>query len=124
VFDRQILVVRVLFSFCGVSESGSRGIVAVPPAFMVVSIIVSTLPVVLATERISSGATCICGGVHDCFHTAGSIGIVLNNPGNFTIDHCVADAILPSSKLRDNKSASMATGGGSNGGDNMASYHI
>ncbi len=47
-FDRQILVVLVLFSFCRESESGGRGLVVVPPAFMAVSMAVSTLLVVLA----------------------------------------------------------------------------
>jgi hypothetical protein len=48
VFDGQILVVLVIFSFCRVSESGGRGLVAASPAFMVVSMVVSTPPVVLA----------------------------------------------------------------------------
>ncbi len=47
-FDGQILVVLVLFSFCEVSESGGRGLAAVPPAFIAVSIVVSTPLVVLA----------------------------------------------------------------------------
>jgi hypothetical protein len=48
VFDGQILVVLVLFSFCGVSESGGRGLLLVaPPAFMAVSMVISTPPLVL-----------------------------------------------------------------------------
>jgi hypothetical protein len=48
VFDGQILVVLVLFSFCGESESGGRGLVGATPVFMAVFMVVSTLPVVLA----------------------------------------------------------------------------
>jgi hypothetical protein len=48
VFDGQILAVLVLFSFCRVSESGGKELVVAPPAFMAVSMIVSTPPVVLA----------------------------------------------------------------------------
>ncbi len=47
-FDGRILIVLVLFSFCGVSESGGIGLLAAPPVFMAVSMVVSTPPVVLA----------------------------------------------------------------------------
>jgi hypothetical protein len=42
--EGQILVVLVLFSFCGVSESGGRELAVTPPAFMAVSMVVSTWP--------------------------------------------------------------------------------
>jgi hypothetical protein len=40
VFDGRILVVLVLFSFCGVSVSGGTGLVVAPPVFMAVSMVV------------------------------------------------------------------------------------
>jgi hypothetical protein len=88
----NFLVVLVLFSFCGVSESGGRGIVVGPPVFMAVSMVVSTQPVVLAawsTILVISPSTVVL--------------LALN---------------LLSSKLRDNDAASVATGRGGNSKDN------
>ncbi len=91
-FDGQILVVLVLFSFCGVSESGGRGLVVVPPAFMVVSMVVSTWPVV----------------------SAACSTILVISP----LTVVLLALILLSSKLRDNNIASMATGCSGNSNDN------
>ncbi len=91
-FDGQILVALVIFSFCRVTESGGRGLVVTPPAFMAVSMVVSTRPVVLAawsTILVISSSTIV-----------------------------LLALILPSSKLRDNNGAYVATGCGSNGEDN------
>jgi hypothetical protein len=88
----QILVVLVLFSFCRVSESGGRGLVVAPPAFMVVSMVVSTRPVVLAawsTILIISLSTVV-----------------------------LLALILLSIKLRESDGASVAQGRGSNCKDN------
>jgi hypothetical protein len=92
VFDGQILVVLILFSFCRVSESGGRGSVAVPPAFMAVSMVVSTWPVVLAACLI--------------------ILVISLSTGKFLA------LILPSSKLRDNDGTSVVTGRGGDSGNN------
>ncbi len=89
-FDGQNLVL-VIFGFCGVSESGGRGSVVLP-AFMVVSMVVSTWPVVLAawsTILVISLSTVV-----------------------------LLALILLSSKLRDNDGASVATGRGGDGKDN------
>ncbi len=83
-FDGQILVVLVLLSFCGVSESGGRGLVVAPPTFMAVSMVVSTRPVVLAACSI--------------------ILVILLS----TI--VLLALILLFSKFKDNASASVATG--------------
>ncbi len=91
-FDGQILVVLVLFSFCGVSKSGGRGLVVAPPVFMAVSMVVSTQPVVLAT----------------------CLTILVISP--LTVVLLVL--FLLSSKLRDNNGASVATGRGGNREDN------
>ncbi len=91
-FDGQILVVLVLFSVCGVSESGGRGLVVAPPAFMAVSMVVSTQPVVLAA--------CLTILVI-------SLSAVV-----------LLALIFLSSKLRDNNDASMATDCGSNRKEN------
>jgi hypothetical protein len=92
VYDGQILVVLVLFSFYGVSESGGRGLVVMPPAFMAVSMVVSTQWVVL-------------GGCSTIL-VISPLTVVLLEP------------IFLSSKLRDNDGASIATGRGSNSKDN------
>ncbi len=91
-FDGQILVVLVIFSFCRVSESGGRGLVVAPPAFMVVSIVVSTCLVVLAAWL--------------TILVISSLTVVL------------LALILLSSKLRDNNGASVAPGHGSDGKNN------
>ncbi len=83
----------VLFSLCGVSESGGRGLVAASPAFMVVSMVVATLPVVLVA----------------CLMT-----LVIS-----PLTVVLLALILPSSKLRDNDGASAASGSGGSGKDNM-----
>ncbi len=91
-FDGQILVVLVLFSFCGVSESGGRGLVVAPPADMAVSMVVSIWPVVLmacSTILVISPLTVVLPAL-----------------------------ILLSSKLRDNDGAFVATGCGGNSKDN------
>ncbi len=91
-FDGQILVVLVLFSFCRVSESGGRGLVVVPPAFMAVSMVVSNWLVVMAacsTILVISLSTVV-----------------------------LLALISPSSKLRDNNGASVAPGRSGNGTDN------
>jgi hypothetical protein len=92
VFDGQILVVLVLFSFCRVPDSGGRRFVVVPPVFMVVSMVVSTWPVVLVA----------------------CLTILVISPSTIVL----LALILLSSKLRDNDGASAATGRGSNGIDN------
>jgi hypothetical protein len=92
VFDGRILVVMVLFSFCGVSESGGRVLVVAPPAFMAMSMVVSTWPVVLAA----------CSKI-----LVISLSTVV-----------LLALILLSSKLRDNNGASVATGRGGNSKDN------
>ncbi len=92
VFDGQILVVLVLFSFWRVSESGGKGLVVAPPAFMVVSMVVSTRPVVLA---------------------ACSTILVIS-----LLTIVLLALIFLSSKLRDHNGASVATGRGSNSKDN------
>ncbi len=91
-FDGRILVVMVLFSFCGVSESGGRVLVVAPPAFMAMSMVVSTWPVVLAA----------CSKI-----LVISLSTVV-----------LLALILLSSKLRDNNGASVATGRGGNSKDN------
>jgi hypothetical protein len=83
VFDGQILVVLVLFSFYGVSESGGRGLVVAPPALMAVSMVVSSWPVVLAA----------------------CLTILIISPSTVVL----LALILLSSKLRDNDGASVAT---------------
>jgi hypothetical protein len=85
VFDGQILVVLVIYSFYRVSESGGRGLVVAPPGFMVVSMIILTRLTILV--------------------------ILLSTVVLLAL-------ILPSSKLRDNKGASVAPGRGGNGKDN------
>ncbi len=91
-FDGQNLVVLVIFSFCRVSKSGGRGLVVAPTAFMAVSMVVSTRPVVLAawsTILVISLSTIV-----------------------------LLALILPSSKLRDNNDAFVAPGCSGNGKDN------
>ncbi len=46
--DGQFSLVLKSFSFCRVTESGGRGLAVAPPAFVVVSMVVSKPPVVLA----------------------------------------------------------------------------
>ncbi len=78
----------VIFRVCRVSESGGRGLVVAPPAFMAVSMVVSTRPVVLAawsTMLIISSSTVV-----------------------------LLALMLLSSKLRDNSGASVAPGRGGN----------
>ncbi len=91
-FDGQNLVVLAIFSFCRVSESGGRGLVAVPPAFMMVSMVVSTWLVVLA------------------------VWLMILVISSSTV--VLLALFLPSSKLRDNNDASVAPGRGDNGKDN------
>ncbi len=91
-FDGQILVVLVLFSFCRVSEPGGRGLVAMPPVFMAVSMVVSTRPVVLAA----------------------CLMIFVISPSTIVL----LALIMLSSTLRDNNGASVAAGHGGNGEDN------
>jgi len=92
VFDGQIFVVLVLFSFCRVSESGGKGLVVASPAFMAVSMIVSNRLVVLVA----------------------CLMILVISPSTVVF----LALILLSSKLRDNDGASVATGCGSNSKDN------
>jgi hypothetical protein len=92
VFDGQILVVLVLFSLCRVSESGNRGLVVVPPAFMAVFMVVFTQLVVLAA----------------------CLTIVVISPCTIVL----VALILLSSKLGDNNCVSVATGRGGNSKDN------
>ncbi len=91
-FDGQIFVVLVLFSFCRVSESGGKGLVVASPAFMAVSMIVSNRLVVLVA----------------------CLMILVISPSTVVF----LALILLSSKLRDNDGASVATGCGSNSKDN------
>ncbi len=87
-------LVLISFSFCGVTESGGRGLVIAPSGFVLVPMNVSTPPVVLA----------VC-----------STALVISLT---TVVLLVL--VLPSSKLRDIDSAFTAAGGGSDGKDNMA----
>jgi hypothetical protein len=82
----------VLFSFCGESESGGRGLVVAPPAFMAVSMVVSTWPVVLAA----------------------CLTILVISPSTIVL----LALIFLSSKWRDKDNASMATDRGGNSKDN------
>jgi hypothetical protein len=45
--DGHFSLVLISYSFCGVTESGGRGLAVAPSAFVVVSMVVSTTPVVL-----------------------------------------------------------------------------
>ncbi len=45
--DGHILIVLISFSVCRVTESGGRGLAVAPPAFVAVSMVVSTQRVVL-----------------------------------------------------------------------------
>ncbi len=82
----------VKFSICRVSESGGRGSVAAPTAFMAVSMVVSTRLVVLAAW----------------------LAILVISLSTVVL----LALILPSSKLRDNNSASGAPCRGGNSKDN------
>ncbi len=88
----KFLIVLVLFSFCGVSESGGRGLVVALPVFMAVSMVVSTQPVMLAA----------------------CLTILVVSPLTIVL---LVLIWLPS-KLRDNDGASVATSRGSNRKDN------
>ncbi len=46
--DGHFSLVLISFSFCGVTESGGRGLAVAPSVFVAVSMVVSKPPVVLA----------------------------------------------------------------------------
>jgi hypothetical protein len=94
VSDGHFSLVLTSFSFCGVTESGGRGLAIAPSAFVAVSMIASMPPVVLA---------------------ACSTTLMISLP---TV--VLLALILPSSKLRDISRASAAGEGSSNGKNNMA----